>query len=273
MTNTDEIEKFIIDAFERNFEFLQLESGHSLTADIKLTALNQVLLYWRKLQDIALSITETEVRLILPNQQSPSGRTFNIEGVVDIVRDAESTTMYDIKTHAVEDVRSNLEEYEKQLNIYAYIWSMLRCQPLDTVAIIATAYPTEVKNSLNDRDPYSIIRAIENWDPIVEIKPNAENIENIIAQFGKIVDLIETHKFHPPSPELLASPYGKTDKSFGYVICRNCDGRFSCSSYINYRSMLNMNGKEEVVDSLNDWMGQEDLDEWLTSEYDETMII
>ena len=50
MTRDEEIETFIINAFEQNFEMLKLESGHSLAAAVKQTALNQALLYWIKLE-------------------------------------------------------------------------------------------------------------------------------------------------------------------------------------------------------------------------------
>src|SRR5690606_38139191 len=94
-----DIEDFIRERFAENFEQLTLESGHTLTAEARETALQQVLLYWRKLREVALSVTDTEVRLSLPNRRSPQGREFTIEGVVDIVRADDQTIMYDIKTH------------------------------------------------------------------------------------------------------------------------------------------------------------------------------
>ena len=123
MTLTDvEVQRFIIDALEQNFELLKLESGHSLAADVKATALNQALLYWLKLKDIAIRVTETEVRLNLPGRKTAQGRKFGIEGVVDIVKEADRTVMYDIKTHDADQVRDHIEGYEDQLNIYAFIW-------------------------------------------------------------------------------------------------------------------------------------------------------
>jgi len=113
MNPTDkEIEAFLRESFEQNFELLKLESGHSLGADIKDAAWNQVLFYWRKLKDIATRVTETEVRLNLPDQESPGGRKFGIEGVVDIVREGDQTVMYDIKTHDADQVRENIADYE-----------------------------------------------------------------------------------------------------------------------------------------------------------------
>ena len=112
--------------FDENFQRLRAESGHSLSPEVKNLAWQQVVLYWRRLRDIAESITDTEVRLNLPCQKTPKGRAFSIEGVVDIVREADRTTMYDIKTHDLNFVKENLPFYEKQLNVYAYIWQHLR---------------------------------------------------------------------------------------------------------------------------------------------------
>ena len=57
--------------FEQNYEELRLESGQAVAPDVKQTALNQVLLYWRKLRAIAEGVTDTEVHLSLPRQRHP----------------------------------------------------------------------------------------------------------------------------------------------------------------------------------------------------------
>ena len=99
-TQTD-VEAKICRFFNDNFETLKLEGGHALAPDVKRTALQQVLMYWRKLHDIAEKVTDTEVKLNLPQQHTPAGRVFGIEGVVDIVRENDRIVMYDIKTHRV----------------------------------------------------------------------------------------------------------------------------------------------------------------------------
>ena len=60
---TDDIEARINEFFEENFAALLLEGGHSLAPEVKETARQQVLMYWRKLRDIAERVTDTEVRL------------------------------------------------------------------------------------------------------------------------------------------------------------------------------------------------------------------
>jgi hypothetical protein len=195
MKTDTEIEDFIREALEKNFEGLRLESGHALSAANKQKALHQALLYWRKLSDIATRITETEVRLNLPGQTTPSGKKFGIEGVVDIVREGDRVIMYDIKTHAAEDVQAQAELYERQLNIYAYIWQNLRGQPLDEIAIIATAYPDALKLAMDGNDEEAILSEIEAWDPVVEIDFDLSHVDRIIRDFGRVVDRIENGQF------------------------------------------------------------------------------
>jgi len=230
-----EIESFIRQSFEQNYEQLRLESGHAITPDVKETALNQVLLYWRKLREIAENVTDTEVRLSLPNKETPAGRDFTIEGVVDIVRDNEQTLMYDIKTYDAEQVRRNIEQYEQQLNVYAYIWQKLRRQRLDGMAVIATDFPETVKEALASRDPAMLQYALQDWDPIVPIEYNPDHVEDTIREFGCIVDEIEEGRFSPPPVETLAERLpGAYQVRFATRVCRNCDARFSCSSYRQY---------------------------------------
>jgi hypothetical protein len=46
------------------------------------------------MKDVALSVTQTEVKLSLPNQQTAHRTTFTIEGVVDIIRDNDRLVMW-----------------------------------------------------------------------------------------------------------------------------------------------------------------------------------
>jgi len=230
-----EIEDFIRDAFEENYEQLRVESGRAITPDVKETALNQAILYWRKLREVAENITDTEVRLSFPNNSTPSGRNFSIEGVVDLLRDGDQTLMYDIKTHDADTVRANLSLYEQQLNVYAFIWHELRKQDLDGMAIIATDYPETIKEALASHDPKVIQYALQDWNPVVPIKYNPEHVDETIQEFGCVVDQIEDGKFSPPPLEILKEALpGSIAVRFATRVCRNCDARFSCASYRQY---------------------------------------
>ncbi len=228
----DQMENFIRQVFEQNYEELRLDSGHAITPDVKRTALNQALLYWRVLRDVAENVTDTEVRLSLPVQETPRGRDYTIEGVVDILRDNERTVMYDIKTHNSEYVRANLDLYEQQLNVYAHIWIELRQQNLDEMAVIATDYPEAVGNALTDEDDQELVHALSQWQPLVPIGFDPDRVQETIHEFGQVVDAIEDGSFGPPALDRLQAPMpGTRNIRFGTHVCRNCDARFSCAPY------------------------------------------
>lgn len=231
-TYEEEIEVFIRAVFEQNYEELRAESGQALAPDVKQTALNQALLYWRKLQEVAEAVTDIEVRLSLPNCETPQGREYTIEGIVDILRTEDRTVMYDIKTHDADYVRANCEIYEQQLNVYAYIWQGVRQQVLDETAIIATDYPEAVRDALAAGSPEEIAYALAQWDPVVPLTYDLQRVEATIMEFGEVVDAIEENEFAPRSlADLNVILPGTHGTRFATRVCRNCDARFSCASY------------------------------------------
>jgi hypothetical protein len=260
-----QVETFIRDALEQNFELLRLESGHALTTDVKDTALNQALLYWRKLKDVATTITETEVHLNLPGQKTPQGRVFGIEGIVDIVREDDRTIMYDIKTHDAEDVHRNIEAYERQLNVYAHIWQNLRGEPLDQTAVIATAYPEAVKAALASRDEARIQYELQRWNPLVEIEFSPEPVQELIADFGQVVDCIENGEFTPAPVEVLQGRKEDGERACASRVCRRCNARFSCSSYRAYASSAGGRPELALRQYLEDFGSDLEQQDWLSS--------
>jgi hypothetical protein len=240
----DEVERHISDFFARNYDLLCQETGQVLAEAGKRQALAQAQLYWRKLKAIATSVTESEVTLSLPGQVTPKGRPFVIEGVVDIVREANEVRMYDLKTHEEADVRAQRDLYEEQLNVYAHIWKGIRGQKLDGTAIIATRLPPDLRDALQSGDADATAEAMEAWRPVVDLPYNEKDVKRTIADFGRCVDAIEDGEFAPPLPEKLSQPpegredrgaaparSAKSDRTFAQIHCRNCDARFSCSSY------------------------------------------
>jgi len=227
----EEIEDKIREYFEENYELMRLETGHALGEAPKAEALDQVIFYYQKMAEIAERVTDTEVRLTLPDQRSPKGRPFNIEGIVDIVREDDEVWMYDIKTHDPDFVRDNSDLYEKQLNVYAYIWSKLRGNALTGTAIIATPFPKAMKRAWAERRMADYNREFQKWDPLIKLAYDTRDVEETIEDFGKIVDAIEDHLFAPPDDARLQQEWGRTKQKFGTVVCRNCDGRFSCGPH------------------------------------------
>ena len=260
----DKIEEKIRELFEQNYQLLRLEGGHALTEDIKEQALEQVLLYWHKLKDIALKVTDAEVRLSLPNQTTPQGRTFSIEGVVDIVREGDVTHMYDVKTHDMDYIKENIELYEEQLNVYAYVWQELRKNMLDLTAVISTSLPKNVKTALRSGDDTQIQRAITAWEPVIPIKLDHDKVKHTIKEFGATVDCIEDGKFHPPSPADLLKKVAGTKQTFATNVCRNCDGRFSCAAYREYARGSTKGKAREFVKYFESSLDRDEQEDWLS---------
>ena len=260
-----EIEEQIRQMFEENYELLQSEGGHSLAQDTKKAALQQVLFYWQKMREVAENVTDTEVKLNLPGQLTSQGRNYGIEGVVDIIREEDRTVMYDIKTHDADYVTANKDLYEKQLNVYAYIWQNLRGKPLDQTAVIATAYPETLKEALNSGNERRITTELGKWNPLIDIPFNQQHVEETIAEFGTVVDAIEENKFTPPSVEKLKTRISGKKILFATQTCRNCDARFSCTSYRNY--VASMAGRSEVSMSryFHELGSDAEQEEWLNA--------
>lgn len=229
--------QFIEEAFEENYELLRLQGGHSLSPHVKKLALEQVRNYWIKLRNVAENVSDTEVRLTLPQQKSPTGRPYTIQGIVDVVKEDDRTVMYDIKTHDADFVRSNKADYEGQLNVYAHIWQSVRGQELDGTSILATGETEALRRAkqrtFQSNNPQYLADAIDEWEPEISIDLEMEKVDYYIESFGEVVDMIEKHLFQAPSVEKLRSKL-KDNKTFVDYACRNCDVRFSCDSYKEY---------------------------------------
>lgn len=233
--------------FDANFERLRHEFGHSLAPNLREDAWEQVWCYWLKLRSLAESVTDTEVKLSLPNQTTPRGRRFAIEGVVDIVREEDRVAMYDLKTHDLEFVRANIDLYADQLNVYAHIWQNLRGEPLDETNVIATPVPDSVRAAIRNGDRTGIQAAMSEWDPIVPIEFDPDNVEKTIAAFAEVVDQIEDHEFKPPSVAALNKKEGQS-RTFASRVCSRCDVRFSCSSFREYSRRSKGKGWRKFAD-------------------------
>jgi hypothetical protein len=264
--NEQEMQDFIREAYEQNFELLRLETGIALSPEAKRAGLQQVLFYWQKMREVAMRVSETEVRLSLPGNESPGERIFGIEGVVDIVREEGQTIIYDIKTHNADYVRSHIDLYEDQLNVYAHIWKELQKQPLDGTALICTEFPAEVKEALQRGDQRQLERALADWEPLIEIEFDRRKVKETIRSFGEVVDKIEDHEFSPPPVEKLQEQFSDdTRVRFGTHVCRNCDVRFSCDAYRAY--VRRGRGREDHAfeDTYSDLEAGEPLEEWRTA--------
>jgi len=228
-------EEEIRSLFEENYEFLKLEGGHVVTDFVKEQALLQVLWYWKKNRAIVEKVTQTEVRLVLPEQRSPrKGIRYSLEGVVDIVREGEETWMYDLKTPERSAIEANIDSYRAQLNVYAHIWKGLRGNELDNCALISTALPQGLKAAIRAGSAEGIKRELEAWDPVIPLGYSEGEVEEMIEDFGRTIEAIEEGSFEAPPPERLKEKAEGERNIFAWKTCRNCDIRFSCTSFRAY---------------------------------------
>lgn len=259
----DPIETKLIEFFEQNYQRLRLEGGHALTEDITEQARLQVLMYWRKLKTLIDKVSDSEVRLSLPNQKTSKGRIFSIEGVVDIVREGDVNEMYDIKTHDLDYINQNIELYEEQLNIYAHVWQELRKNKLDLTAIISTSFPNQLKVALRTNDASQIQKAMAKWEPVIPVEVHHDKVKATIQAFANVVDDIEDGAFPCPSVEKLQEKIPGKNEVFATTVCRNCDGRFSCESYRQYARSSVRGKARELVKYFESSLDKDEQDDWL----------
>ncbi len=265
MMTDQEIEKRLEEIFAQNYELLKMEGGHALTEAGQKDALNQVLYYYRKLKEVATKVTDTEVKLTLPDQKTPECRNFTIEGIVDIVREGDEVWMYDIKTHDPFYVMANKHLYEKQLNVYAYIWENLRGNPLDHTAVISTVIPDALKEAESIGDTVRMQKELTKWEPVIEIPYKEDNVKGTLHDFALVVDNIEKHCFTPPPVKVLDDKIYGTNSKFATRICRNCDARFSCGSFREYATKLQKGGTMNFKKYYEDYGTDAEQEEFINA--------
>lgn len=263
-----EDEQFLMESFEANFERLREQSGRSLAPFVRESARLQVLLYYRRLKDLAAKVEETEVRLVLPDQTSSKGRLYTLEGVVDIVEDGDSTAMYDLKTFLDADaVREHVEPHYRQLNVYAHIWKGLRGRDLDAVALIATRPTRKLHRALRAGDSSRINAELIDWEPVMTMELDGGVVAEVMTDFGHVVDLIEERVFAPPGVEILRGPSRPDGRTFfAQDVCLNCDARFGCASYRQFVRMQSPGRADAALrDAADDFGGAGEKDDWRDS--------
>ncbi|MCF0216662.1 MAG: PD-(D/E)XK nuclease family protein [Fibrobacteraceae bacterium] len=236
-----EIASKIDEYFEDNYQFLKQSGGHTIDRGMLKKALNQVRCYYKKNRELMDRITDSEIKLTLPQQITPQEKIpYSIEGVVDIVEEGEKVLLYDLKTHDPERIRENLTPYRAQLFVYAHIWKNLQKHRLDDTAIIATPIPKALDEALekmeNGDASYrrNFEKEMEKWEPIIPLGYDENEVADMIEQFGAVVEKIENRKFNPPTVSRLKEKQPGATSAFGTHVCRNCDVRFSCASYRQY---------------------------------------
>ena len=218
--------------FEDTYESIRAENSGGLDPDALKEAKRQVLLYWEKLgEEVASKVTETEVPLSLMGQKTPVHEIpYSIYGIVDVVKEGDLVTLYDIKSHPTSQIMEHKERYAPQLNIYAYIWKKLRNVNVSRTCIIATEPPDSLK-LIRDMDELINHPDFLDWDPIIDIEFDELHMVNTINEFGGVVESIENRVFAPMTVIEIQDTGIKND---GQIYCRKCDARFSCDTFIEY---------------------------------------
>jgi hypothetical protein len=264
----DEMEAFVIAAFEDELALAEEETGVRANAFARREALRQVLLYWRKLRSVAEKVEETEVQLVLPNRVSPGGRRYNLEGVVDIVADASGTKMYDLKTHEPEYVHAHPGDYAAQLAVYATIYEELKGCRIDGTGVVATSLPMKLRAAISRNDPAAIDKEFQAWEPLINLPFTRESRDATIENFGRVVDCIEEGRFPPLPPERLEEDYAGRGRSIGERICQNCDIRYSCSTYRAWRLEGRKFRKDTVLEYFRLSENQEEDEQYRYTAHD-----
>jgi len=225
----------LFDAFEQNFTILRHEYGHAISREMKESARKVIAAYGLKFFDIANRITETEFHLCLPDQITEQGRTYSLEGVIDIVSESDRSVVYDIKTHDIEYFKNDENRVQDQLNVYAHIWQKLRMKKVDSMIVLLLSFTRELKQKIGSldlcdaRDIQTFQAMLEGWNPVKEFRYKEEECGRTIIDFGRTVDAIESHQFEAPDMKRLRAENGEPRSTL--LMCERCDIRPGCPSH------------------------------------------
>ena len=172
--------------------------------------------------------------------------------------------MYDIKTHDPDYVRTHLELYTDQLNVYAHIWHQLRGEPLDETAVIATRLPPQIHRALDESDDQRLQYAMGLWDPLVPVPFDSQLVQETIDEFGCTVDDIEDHRFAPVGLHRLRQTV-YANETFAFRTCRQCDARFSCDSYRAYMQETQPRDERRYWRYFDDYGLDDEIETWQTA--------
>jgi hypothetical protein len=149
--------------------------------------------------------------------------------------------------------------------VYAHIWQKLRGQPLDKTAIISTAYPEGLKNAHLLNDQFRIQYELSKWNPLIPLDFDQKKVKEVVEDFANTVDAIEEKNFKPVPVETLQSKMEGTNALFGTRVCRNCDARFSCSSYRDYATSKGKGERGSFRKYFDDFGSDTDKEEWVNA--------
>lgn len=180
--------------FDSNYVSLTKSEHTYLAGPQREAALKQVLRYverqhedWSKIQQ-----AEVEVSLVKPD--------YIIDGKIDLIKgEGDTVEIVDFKSEHkpdMEKMRDRLEQYRRQLNIYAYLVEQRTGKKVSKMNLYYTAE--------------------ENGVPTITYPYQKTAVEGTMAAFDDTVQKIMKKDFHRCSDDP--------------KICKNCDFRFYCTS-------------------------------------------
>lgn len=188
LINTTNIEEW----FNNNYVSIVKRERAYLAEPQKEAALKQVLLYAENQKNNWNKIKEAEVEVSLVKQD------YILKGTVDLIEGKGNTVeLVDFKSEKKPDLikdREKIEQYRKQLEVYAHIVQERTGYKISKLHL----YYTGEMNGV----------------PRISFNNNKDSIENTIREFDEVVSKIKNKDF--------------CNKSKSNKLCQNCDMRFYC---------------------------------------------
>lgn len=189
-------EERVIRWFDTNYAYLTKRERAYLAPNVKRSALEQVLRYYRRNNDNWQHIREAEVDVSLVKDQ------YILSGSIDLIQGEGNTVeIVDFKSEKKLDVnnlkdREKLSRYRRQLEVYAHI---VEERTGHTVSKTHLYYTSE-----------------ESGSPYITFPEDARSIDRTIATFDQVVQRIEIKDFRIPERPA--------------KLCKGCDMRFYCDA-------------------------------------------
>ena len=178
--------------FNLNYQSMQEQTGYFLTDEQRENALQQVIRYFHHRKDELGCVwrAEEEINLVLPD--------YILQGVIDLIEgQGDTVEIVDYKTGPkpdIEDHSERVEQYRKQLEIYAYL--------------IEKRYGKKVRRM------HLYYTNCQNGDPLITFEWTRSAIDHTVAEISETIKNIENKNFE-----------GSVTNSYA---CTFCDMRFVC---------------------------------------------
>lgn len=177
-----------------NYQIMREQTGYLLTDEQQQNALDQVMRYYRRRKDELGHVwkAEEEIDLVLPD--------YILQGVIDLIEGSGDTVeIVDYKTGPKPDIEKypdHVENYRKQLEIYAYLVEKRYGKKVSRMHLYYTNHM--------------------HGNPLITFEWSRESVDKTIAGISETIRKIESKCFE-----------GHAADSY---VCKFCDMRYLCSN-------------------------------------------